>query len=60
MYRNRLEKATDGFVTVQQRDHRQDDGAREPSQISQLAGPEGEARIIRVSPRVDVGERPEQ
>ena len=48
------------FVADQQRDHRQHDGAGEAREIAELAGAEGEARIVGVAARVGVGERRQQ
>src|SRR6202034_3059761 len=39
------------FVADQKRDHRQDDGAGVAGKIAKFAGPESEARVVRVAPR---------
>ena len=51
------EHAGDGFVTDQERDHRENNRASETSQIAEFAGAEGEVRIPGVPPGVRVGER---
>ena len=48
------------FVADQKRDHRQDDGAGVAGKIAKFAGPESEARVVRVAPREGVGERRQQ
>ena len=58
--RHRREQAGDGLVADQQRDHRQDDRAGEAGEIAELAGAEGEARIVRRAARIGIGERREQ
>jgi hypothetical protein len=60
MDRDRFEEATDGFIADQERDHRQDDGAGESGQVTELAGPERDSRIIRVSAGVGICECREQ
>ena len=53
-------KPADRFITDQQGDHRQDDGAGEAGEVAELAGAEGEARSSRASPREGIGERRKQ
>ena len=55
MDRHRGKQTADRLVADQQRDHREDDGARETGEIAQLAGAEGETRIIGMPPRVAIG-----
>jgi hypothetical protein len=58
--RHRRKKAGDRLEADQQRDHREDDGARESGEIAELACAEGETRIIGEFTRIGVGERREQ
>ncbi len=58
--RDRGYEARDRLVADQQRDHRQDDGAGKPREIAELAGAEGEASVLRMAPRVAIGEGREQ
>ena len=59
-YRHRGEEAAHGLIANQQRNHCEDDSAREPGQVAKLAGPEGEARIVLITPGGVIGERREQ
>ena len=58
--RHRREQAADRLIADQQRDHRQDDRAGEAGEVAELAGAEGEARIVGVPARVAVGQRRQQ
>src|ERR1700732_1871760 len=55
-----LEKARDGFIGDQKRNHRQYNGAGIPGEIAELAGPEGEAGIFGIFAGKGVGEGGEQ
>jgi len=55
--RHRIDQAIDAFVADQERDHGQHDGAGEGRQVAELAGPEGQAPVCRIAPRVGVGQR---
>ena len=57
---DRRQEAPHGFVTDEQRHERQHDGAGEAGQITQLAGAEAEARIVRVLAGEGVGPRGNQ
>ena len=57
MNRDRSKNTTDGFTADQQRDHGQDDGARESGKITELASAESEGRIVGVFASVSIGER---
>ncbi len=48
------------LVAYQQRDHRENDGARESGEVAELARAECEARVVRVAARERVGERGQQ
>ena len=58
--RHGREQAADGLIADQQRDHCEDDRAREPGEVAKLAGPKSEARVVGVSAGVSVGERRKQ
>jgi hypothetical protein len=58
--RHRCKQARDRLVTDEDRDHRQHDGAGEAGEVAELAGAEGEARVVGMAPRIAVGERREQ
>ena len=58
--RHRIEQATDGLVTNQQRDHRQDDGAGKSGEIAEFSRAECKSRVAGVSARVGIGEGCEQ
>ena len=51
-----LEQARHRLVADQQCDHRKDDGAGEAGEIAELAGAEGEARIVDMTTRIGVGQ----
>ena len=44
--RHRRDQALDAFVADQQRDHGERDGAGEGGEVAELAGAEGEPRIV--------------
>src|SRR6478672_5893057 len=54
--RNGPDKAPEGFVADEERDHRKHDGTRKPREVAELPGAESEAGIVRVPPRVTIGE----
>src|SRR5271169_4762436 len=54
--RHGREQAADGLIADQQRDHCEDDRAREPGEVAKLAGPKSEARVVGVSAGVGIGE----
>ena len=58
--RPRRKQAADRLVGDQRRDHRQHDRAGEAGEIAELAGAEGEARIVGAAARQRIGERGEQ
>ena len=58
--RYRRDEARDRFVTDQHRNHQKYDGAGEAGEVAELAGAEGEARILGVAPRIAIGQRGEQ
>ena len=58
--RPRRNQAADQLVGDQRRDHRQHDRAGEAGEIAELAGAEGEARIVGAAARERIGERGEQ
>ena len=58
--RHRRDQPACRLVADQERDHRQNDGAREAGEIAELAGAEGETRVVRVAAREGVGERRQQ
>ena len=60
MDRRRVNQACDRLVADEERDHGEDDRAREACEIAELARAEGEARIVRVAASEGVGERGEQ
>ena len=60
MDRHGREQAAHRLVADQKRDHRQYDGAGEPGEVAELAGAEGEARVVRVAAGESVGERRQQ
>src|SRR5580704_15256407 len=58
--RYRVQDARDRLITNQKSDHRQNDGAGESRQITELACPEREAWIVGVFTGAGVGEGSEQ
>ncbi len=58
--RHRRNEARDRLVTDQERNHQKHDGAGEAGEVAELAGAEGEARVVGVAPRIAVGQRREQ
>ena len=55
--RHGREQAANRLIADQQRDHRQNDRATETGEIAELAGAEGEARVVGVAAREGIGER---
>ena len=58
--RHRRQEARDRLVANQDSDHREDDRRREPGEVAQLPGPEGEPRVVGMPARVAVGNRRQQ
>ena len=57
VYRDWLEQAGDRFITYQDGNHRQHDGARKTRQVAEFACAETEPRIARVPSGIAVGKR---
>ena len=60
MDRDRREQAADRLVADEERDHRQNERAGEAGEIAELAGTEGEARIVGVAASKGVGDSRQQ
>jgi hypothetical protein len=58
--RNRRDETRDRFVPDEQRDHGEHDRAGIAGEVAELAGAEGETRVVRVPAGVAIGERGEQ
>ena len=58
--RHRIEQSQYALPAHDQRDQRQHDRAGKAREIAELAGAEGEACIVRMSARVEIGERRDQ
>ena len=57
---NRIEQPRYGFITDQQRNHRQNDGAGVSRQVAEFAGTEGETAIVGIFAGIGVSQRGQQ
>ena len=57
---NRSEQPRYGFITDQQGNHRQNDGAAVSRQVTELAGTEGETAIVGIFAGIGVSQRGQQ
>ena len=58
--RDGREETHDRLIGDEERDRRQNEGARKPREIAEFASAEGEARVVRTAPGEAVGERRQQ
>ena len=54
---DRVHEALDALIADEQRDHAEHNGACKTREVAELAGPEGEAVVVKVTPRIGVGQR---
>ena len=58
--RNRPDQALCGFISDQDRDHGEDNGAGKSGEVAELAGTEGEARVVAMAAGIAIGQSREQ